>query len=219
MPSRRQRRKAATQHRHAAATTAARIVGDLELAERVERLAYTRAQAAEALGISLATLDRRVVPVIATVATEWGGRLIPVSELERYLAERTQQPRRSSKAPRRPGRKASVPPEIVARIKTEHANGSSLGEIATGSMPMVRERRRVAGSGGRPPCAPYWLDRIRPRPLKADRSRGYQRVRRKGPRAAQIAVSRRRGVTARMAARDPVARFRERHGLRRKPRW
>ena len=34
-------------------------------------------------------LDRRVVPVIATVATEWGGRLIPVSELERYVAERT----------------------------------------------------------------------------------------------------------------------------------
>ena len=59
-----------------------------ELAERVERLAYTRAQAAEALGISLATLDRRVVSVIATVATELGGHLIPGSDLERYVAER-----------------------------------------------------------------------------------------------------------------------------------
>ena len=109
MPSRRQRRKAAAQHRHATATPAAHVVGELELADRVERLAYTRAQAAEALGISLATLDRRVVPVIATVVTEWGGRLIPVSELERYVAERTQPPRASSKAPRRVGRKAGRP--------------------------------------------------------------------------------------------------------------
>ena len=70
----------------------ARHVAGVELADRVERLAYTRKQAAEALGISLATLDRRVVPVIATVETEWGGRLIPVPELERYLAERTQPP-------------------------------------------------------------------------------------------------------------------------------
>jgi len=132
MPSRRQRRRAAAQHRHASATQGGHVDGELELAERVERLAYTRAQAAEALGISLATLDRRVVPVIATVATEWGGRLIPVSELERYLAERSQQPRASSKALRRLGRKASVAPELVTRIKTEHANGSSLGEIARG---------------------------------------------------------------------------------------
>src|SRR4051794_30199036 len=131
MPSRRQRRKAATKHRHAT-TRAPRIVGEFEFAERVVRLAYTREQAAEALGISLATLDRRVVPVIPTVATEWGGRLIPVSELERYIAERTQQPRASSTAPRRAGRKAAVPPELVARINTEHANGSSLGEIAHG---------------------------------------------------------------------------------------
>jgi hypothetical protein len=132
MPSRRQRRKAVAQHRHATASPAATVVGELELAKRVERLAYTRSQAAEALGISLATLDRRVVPVIATVATEWGGRLIAVSELERYVAERTQQPRAAGKPRRRAGRKASVPPELVERIKTEHANGSSLGEIARG---------------------------------------------------------------------------------------
>ena len=36
---------------------------------------YTREQAAQALGVSLATLDRRVVPAIATVKTEWGARL------------------------------------------------------------------------------------------------------------------------------------------------
>jgi hypothetical protein len=64
---------------------------DLQRADRVQRLAYTRKQAAEALGVSLATLDRRVVPVIETVRTEWGARLIPVDELERYLAERRQE--------------------------------------------------------------------------------------------------------------------------------
>ena len=83
MPSRRQRRKAAAQHRRASTTPSTRRIAGVELAERVERLTYTRKQAAEALGISLATLDRRVVPVIETVTTEWGGRLIPVSELER----------------------------------------------------------------------------------------------------------------------------------------
>ena len=61
-------------------------------ADRVEVLVYTRKQAAEALGISLATLDRRVVPVIQPIATKWGARLIPVRELERFVADRTQQP-------------------------------------------------------------------------------------------------------------------------------
>jgi len=102
----------------------------VQLADRVERLAYTRKQAAQAIGVSLATLDRRIVPVIATVATEWGGRLIPVSELERYLAERTQRPRARRRRPSRSGRKARVPPELVARIRDQHASGKSLGEIA-----------------------------------------------------------------------------------------
>jgi hypothetical protein len=46
-----------------------------------EPLDAHREQAAAALGISLATLDRHVVPVIATVVTESGRRLIPVAEL------------------------------------------------------------------------------------------------------------------------------------------
>jgi hypothetical protein len=86
--------------------------GGFEPVEKVERLAYTRAQAGEALGISLATLDRRVVPTNATVATEWGGRLIPVAAVERYLAERTQTARDPNDAPRRPGRRAAVAPEL-----------------------------------------------------------------------------------------------------------
>src|SRR5437773_1432374 len=90
MAKRRDRRKAA-QHRRASRPPVVRSGGKVRLADRVERLAYTRKQAAEALGVSLATLDRRVVPAIATVVTEWGGRLIPVGELERYLAERRQE--------------------------------------------------------------------------------------------------------------------------------
>ena len=131
MPSRRQRRKAAAQHRHASATPArASASAGVELADRVERLAYTRKQAAEALGVSLATLDRRVVPVIATVATEWGARLIPVSELERYLAERIEPPRAQRKPRARSGRTANMPPELVERIRRERSSGRSLAEIA-----------------------------------------------------------------------------------------
>jgi hypothetical protein len=103
---------------------------DVRLADRVERLAYTRRQAAEALGVSLTTLDRRVVPAIATIRTEWGARLIPVVELERYLAEWRQEARAGRKRPARPGRKPGLPPEIVSRIRDERARGKSLGEIA-----------------------------------------------------------------------------------------
>jgi len=130
MPSRRKRRRAAAQRRHARSAPASDRANQLKLADDVQRLAYTREQAAEALGISLATLDRRVVPVIATVETEWGRRLIPVSELDRYLAERTKQPRAERRPAKRAGRKASVPPELVARIRSEHARGKTLGQIA-----------------------------------------------------------------------------------------
>jgi hypothetical protein len=53
---------------------------------------------ARRLGVGLATLDRRVVSAIATVKTEWGARLIPAGELERYLAERTEEPRGAATA-------------------------------------------------------------------------------------------------------------------------
>jgi len=47
---------------------------------RVERLAYTRKQAAEVLGVSVSTIDRRVVPPIDTVKA-------------RHLPERLEEPR------------------------------------------------------------------------------------------------------------------------------
>jgi hypothetical protein len=101
-------------------------------ATRVERLAYTRAQAAEALGVSRSTFDRRVLPLIDTVEMPWGTRLIPVDELQRLLTER-RRPARPEATPRaRPGRPPAVGPEVVARIRRERAGGSSFGEIARG---------------------------------------------------------------------------------------
>jgi hypothetical protein len=68
-------------------------------------------------------------PAIATVKTEWGARLIPAGELERYLAERTDEPRRRRRtAPS--GRRPTLPLDVVARIRHEHARGASLAEIA-----------------------------------------------------------------------------------------
>jgi hypothetical protein len=167
MPTRRQRRGATAKHRHAPRTAAAPQVGEFERAEQVERLAYTREQAAKAIGVSVATLDRRVVPVIATVETEWGARLIPVAELERYLAERTRQPRRKRKPPKRSGRKTGVSLEVVERIRDEHAQGSSLAEIARR---LNTDRVRTA-QGGRqwwPSTVRIVLSRTRP-PTSAQR--------------------------------------------------
>jgi hypothetical protein len=97
-------------------------------ARDVERLAYTRSQAAEALGISRSTL-RRLLPYVETIEMPWGGRLIPVDELERLVAER-----RRVAVPRpprvRPGRKASVPPELVEWIRRARAAGKSFQAIA-----------------------------------------------------------------------------------------
>jgi hypothetical protein len=99
-------------------------------ASRVVRLAYTRSQAAEALGIGCSTFIRRVLPLVETIDMPWGARLIPVDELERLLDER----RREASAERRPklrrGRKTTVPAEIVARIRSERADRKSFGEIA-----------------------------------------------------------------------------------------
>jgi hypothetical protein len=127
MAKRRQRRRREKEHRHAPKPVRTNAV---ELGGVVARLVYSREQAAQALGVSLATLDRRVVPVIATVKTEWGARLIPASELTRYLAERTEEPRILHRRAASSGRTSTLPPEVVARIRHEHAHGASLAEIA-----------------------------------------------------------------------------------------
>ena len=94
----------------------------------VERLAYTRMQAAEALGVSRSTL-RRVLPYLETIDMPWGAQLIPVDELERLVAER----RRKAAAPvepAAPGRPPMVPRDVSDRIRAEHATGKSLHRIA-----------------------------------------------------------------------------------------
>jgi hypothetical protein len=96
---------------------------------KVERLAYSRRQAAEALGVSISTIDRRVIPSIDTVKLPWGQRLIPVDELERFLRSHLApaRPRR----PRRPaGRPPTLPSSVVGRIRLEYARGLGLSEIA-----------------------------------------------------------------------------------------
>jgi hypothetical protein len=110
---------------HAAVETRATI----QSAARVERLAYTRSQAAEALGISRSTFVRRVLPYVETIETPWGARLIPVDELERLLAK-SRRPARPHPAPQLRGRPRQVPEQVVERVEAAHTAGQSLGEIA-----------------------------------------------------------------------------------------
>jgi len=99
-------------------------------AATVERLAYTRTQAAEALGVSRSTFIRRVLPLIETIDMPWGTRLIPVDELERVLDERRRQPAAERQPVLRPGRKEAVRAEIVARIRDERLSGRTYRDIA-----------------------------------------------------------------------------------------
>jgi hypothetical protein len=100
----------------------------LRQAETVERLVYTRAQAAEALGISQATLTRRILPYIDTVVMPGGTTVIPVDELERLVAE-GRRPKVKGTPPRA-GRRAGVDADIRARIARERGAGHSLARIA-----------------------------------------------------------------------------------------
>ena len=113
----------------AAAPTSVPAPG-LREAEEVERLAYTRRQAAEALGVSISTIDRYVVPAIETVKTPWGQRLIPADELERFLRNHRETAR--GRPPRRTaGRPATLPRSVVERIRLEYARGLGLSQIAS----------------------------------------------------------------------------------------
>lgn len=99
-------------------------------ATQVERLAYTRTQAAAALGVSCSTFNRRILPLLETVAMPSGARLIPVDELQRLIAERRQPARAQAKPEAPPGRPATIASSIVERIRAEHTAGRSLGQIA-----------------------------------------------------------------------------------------
>jgi hypothetical protein len=103
--------------------------GELQEVEEPERLAYSRKQAAEALGVSISTIDRRLVPAVHTVKTSWGQRLIPVAELERFLQEHLEPPREPGERGTA-GRPPSLPGRVVERIRLEYARGRGLAEIA-----------------------------------------------------------------------------------------
>ncbi|HXF97410.1 MAG TPA: recombinase family protein [Gaiellaceae bacterium] len=112
-----------------AAAPAAVPSPELRGAQQVERLAYTRRQAAEALGVSISTIDRRIVPAIETIKLPWGQRLIPRDELDRLLRMH-REPARGRQTRRRAGRPATLPRSIVERIRLEYARGRGLSEIA-----------------------------------------------------------------------------------------
>ena len=101
--------------------------------EEIERLAYTRKQAAEALGVSVSTIDRHLVKVIDTVKTPWGQRLIPAAGIERFLHEHLE-PARQRAARRPAGRPATLPRSVVERIRLEYLRGRALADIARGLM-------------------------------------------------------------------------------------
>jgi Recombinase len=103
--------------------------GELQEVEEPNRLAYSRKQAAEALGVSISTIDRHLVRAVNTVKTPWGQRLIPVAELERFLQEHLQPPREPGERGT-PGRPPSLPPSIVERIRLQYARGRGLADIA-----------------------------------------------------------------------------------------
>ena len=99
-------------------------------ASYVERLAYTRSQAAEAIGLSRSTFIRRVLPYIETIEMPWGAKLIPVDELQRLVAERRRPATAVRQLPTPPGRKPSIPPEVVERILAARAAGDTFSRIA-----------------------------------------------------------------------------------------
>jgi hypothetical protein len=119
----------------------------------VVRLAYTRAQAAEALGISRSTFIRRVLPFVETVELAGGSRLIPVDELERLVTERRRASARRPPLPSRVGRPPRVPPEVVERIRAAWAEGQSLAGIAR---LLTVEGVRTAHGGAR-----WWPSTVR----------------------------------------------------------
>jgi len=101
----------------------------LQEVDEPSQLTYSRKQAAEALGVSISTIDRRIVPSVYTVKTPWGQRLIPVAELERFLRRHLEPPRERDDRGTA-GRPPLLPCRVVERIRLEYARGRGLAEIA-----------------------------------------------------------------------------------------
>lgn len=145
MSARRKRRRERKRRRRRPTPDSWAPPGELREAGEAERLAYSRKQAAKALGVSVSTIDRRIVPSISTVKTPWGQRLIPVAELERFVDEHLE-PARERRERRPAGRRATLPESVVERIRLEYARGRGLAEIArtltTDGIPTAHGGRR-----------------------------------------------------------------------------
>jgi hypothetical protein len=148
--SRRLRRRAEKERRH----TPPRVI--VRAATGLERLAYSRTQAAEALGISRSTFNRRVLPFIETVEMPWGVKLVPTDELERLIAERRRPPRERTRPSRPTGRPAALAPDTVKRIRAERAAGKTLAQIAY----ELNSSGTPTAQGGRQ----WWPSTVRPGP-------------------------------------------------------
>jgi len=149
---RRQRHRSEKARRHTAVTLAAAPREVVRETTRVERLAYTRAQAAAALGVSRSTFDRRVLPLIETVEMPWGTRLIPADELKRLTAEHRRPPRGREKPAKR-GRPQELAPEVQDDIRKQRDTGRTLREIASD----LNNRRVPTAHGG----AQWWPSTVR----------------------------------------------------------
>lgn len=152
--SHRRRRKSERAKRH---SLPARPVSDAAVprvrqATQVERLAYTRTQAAEALGVSSTTFSRRVLPLLETIDMPWGTRLVPVDELERIVKHR-RRPARGSAPAAPPGRPTTLPDELVRHIGAERMKGKSLRQIARD----LNASRTPTAHGG----AQWWPSTVR----------------------------------------------------------
>lgn len=133
MSRRRQHRRSEKARRHEPQRPPAEQVRTIvRQVDYVERLAYTRSQAAQALSLSRSTFVRRVLPYVETIEMPWGAKLIPVDEVERIAVQRRRQAAQTRTPPMPPGRRPTVPPEIVERIRIGRAAGESYRSIAAG---------------------------------------------------------------------------------------
>src|SRR5438093_7168965 len=117
---RKRRRERRRRHQITAPMRASGRADEFRQTRTLVRLAYSRRQAAEALGVSISTVDRRVVPAIDTVRTPSGQRLIPVAELERFLRAHLERGRRPATIRRPAGRPRAVPESVVDRVRLEY---------------------------------------------------------------------------------------------------
>lgn len=148
MSTGRQRRRERKRDRRRIAATPASQFWE---AKEAHPLTYSRRQAAEALGVSISTVDRRIVPAIQTVKAPWGQRLIPVSELERFVQDHLEIRKRATRRP--VGRPTTLPSTTVQRVRREFNAGRSLGEIARG----LNTDGLPTGHGGRQ----WWPSTVR----------------------------------------------------------